>query len=341
MRILKDLESFRPNPDLPLILALGNFDGVHLGHRALLARVVDKARNRKGTSAVFTFLDHPQRILHPQSRPPLLSSPVHKLFLLNRLGITLCFLMPFTREFSRMGPSVFVEEILVKRLGVSEVCLGHNAHFGHDRKGDAVLMRALASQHGFLFEEMPPVRAAGDFVSSSRIRKLIEAGNLDEAAESLGRPFSIFATVVKGAGRGAGLGTPTANLEPESEILPPEGVYPVKLRIIQCEQIAKVGEGGEEFKMKTPGPWLEGVLNYGRRPTFGTGETRPIPEVFIFDFQGEIYGKTLEVVFHPRLRREAAFASPDALKTQIAQDIKAARGYFAARPKKTFTKSTD
>ena len=341
MRILTDLEFFRPNPDLPLILALGNFDGMHLGHQALLTRVIDKARKRKGISAVFTFLEHPQRILHPESRPSLLSSPVHKLFLLDQLGVALCFLVPFTREFSRMAPSIFVEEILVKRLGVSQVCLGYNARFGHERKGDAVLMQALASKHGFLFEEMPPVRAARDFVSSSRIRKLIEGGNLEEAGEALGRPFSIFATVVKGAGRGTGLGTPTANLEPESEILPPEGVYPVTLRMIHCEPIAEVSQGDKEFKMNPPGPWLEGVLNYGRRPTFEKEKARPVPEVFIFDFRGELYGKTLEIVFHPPLRREIAFSSSQALQAQIAQDIQTARAYFASRAKKTFTRTSD
>ena len=338
MRILKDLEAFRPNPDLPLILGLGNFDGVHLGHQALLKQVVDKAHRRKEIGAVFTFLEHPQSILHPESRPQLLSSPVHKLFLLDRVGIELCFLMPFTREFAKMDPAAFVEEILVKRLRVSEVCLGHNARFGHERKGDAALMRKLAFRHGFLFEQMPPVKAAGNFVSSSRIRKLIEMGDLENAAGCLGRPFSIFATVVRGVGRGAGLGTPTANLEPESEILPPEGVYPVTLRVICYKETSKAGKGTEEFKVGADGPWLEGVLNYGRRPTFAQKEIHPIPEVFILDFQGELYGKTLEVVFHPRLRSEAAFANPEALKTQIAQDIKAARSYFASRGKENLYK---
>ncbi|HLD50187.1 MAG TPA: riboflavin biosynthesis protein RibF [bacterium] len=321
MQIFTRLESFSPDPKAPLILGLGNFDGVHLGHRKLLSRVTEAARpperKQKGKAAVFTFQEHPQGVLHPQNRLLLLTSPESRFSLFRELGIEVCFFIPFTTEFSRIEPEVFVKDILKKKLGVEKIFLGANARFGHERRGDSKLMARLAGDYGFGFEEILPVESGGEIVSSSRIRNYVQEGRFEEAGQCLGRPFSILAKVVRGDGRGKSLGYPTANLEIGPYALPPFGVYPVKVRVVGERQRAT---------------FLSGVLNYGCRPTFKSGQPEPLLEVFILDFAEDLYGKTLEVVFCPRLRGEITFDGPETLKKQIAQDVENARQYFASRP---------
>lgn len=322
MQILSDFKQYQSD-GRPLILALGNFDGVHLGHQELLSRVTRSAKASGGTPAVLTFREHPQHILHPSSKPPLLTSLEHRLFLLAESGIELCFLMSFTPEFSRLDPSVFVRDILAGRLGAREIYLGHNARFGKNREGNADLMRSLSRECGFQFHQLEPVQAFGDTVSSSRIRTLVREGRLDEVELCLGRKFSVFGKVVKGAGRGSKIGFPTANLDVESEILPPLGVYPVEVRELELENPA--GEAGAPFKVQKAGPWQAGILNYGYRPTFDEAEKKAVPEVYLLDFKGDLYEKTLEIRFRPKLRSEMTFSSVDALKNQIQSDILRAR----------------
>jgi len=327
MRIWTRIKSYQADPGRPLVLALGNFDGVHRGHQEILKRVRDQAGNRNGIAAVLTFSEHPQRILHPQKGPPLLTSPQHRLSLFNPLGIELCFLLPFTREFAKIRPEVFVKEWLVECLQVKEVHLGYNAHFGVNRSGDGRLVKKLSKSLGFDFHEAEPLKLNGEFVSSSLIRRLIQEGDLLEAEMFLGRPFSIFASVVHGSGRGKSLGFPTANLQSHSEILPPMGVYPVELKENRFH--LKPITGGEEYEYESeePGKWRRGILNYGRRPTFGDTQ-KEIPEVFLFDFEGSLYGKTVEVRFYPRLREERQFDSPSRLAEAIKQDVFEAQQYF-------------
>lgn len=329
MQILSDFQNYQPSGK-PLILALGNFDGVHLGHQELLNRVAESARAAGGTAAVMTFREHPQHILHPSSKPPLLTSLEHKLFLLSESGIELCFLMSFTPEFSRLSPEAFVREILGTRLQVKEVYLGHNARFGKNREGDAELMRRLSPECGFKFHQLEPVQSGGEMVSSSRIRTLVREGKLQEVEGCLARKFSVFGKVVKGAGRGSQIGFPTANLEVESEILPPLGVYPVEVREIDLENAA--GRAQQPFRVRKAGAWLPGVLNYGYRPTFDEAEKRAVPEVYLLDFKGDIYGKTLEIVFYPRLRSEMTFSGVEALKKQIETDIQRTRQVLGSNP---------
>ncbi len=323
MRILSDFK-FAPKNARPLVLALGNFDGVHLGHQSLLARVTESARSQNGIAAVMTFREHPQHVLHPTSKPPLLTSLEHKLFLLKENGVELCFLLAFTTEFSSMDPETFVRDVLVRQLEVKEVYLGHNARFGRNREGDADLMRRLGRELGFAFYQLEPVQAAGDMVSSSRIRTLVREGKLEEAEICLGRKFSVFGNVVKGAGRGSKIGFPTVNLEVASEILPPLGVYPVQVRELTAET------GASEDPLKA-GPWLSGVLNYGYRPTFDEAVKKAVPEAHLFDFNGDMYGKNLEIRFYPRLRAEMTFPDISALKNQIQTDIQRARQVLAGR----------
>jgi riboflavin kinase/FMN adenylyltransferase len=343
MQVLTDLKSFRPDPNHPLVLGLGNFDGLHQGHQKLLKHVLEKARQLKGISAVLTFREHPQHVLHPKAKQPLLTPGEYKLVLLCEAGIEFCLWLPFTQEFSKIEPESFVKEILVNKLHVKEVCLGYNARFGHDRRGDASLVRKLAVQYGFEFEEIPPVQMAGDFVSSSRIRRLVAEGDLEQASACLGHPFTVLGKVVGGAGRGKGLGFPTANLEISNEVMPPEGVYPVEIRRLELSKILLEKTSIQDFRVSSKGPRLFGVLNYGCRPTFktqGQGAAESVAEVFILDFAGELYGEFLEVVFHPRLRTEMAFENPELLKNQIQKDIEKTRAYFGSL-KKAFTKARD
>lgn len=313
MQIFKDIEAFDKTRHRPLVLALGNFDGVHLGHQKILSRVVEQAEALGSEPAVFTFQEHPQKILRPElSAPGSILSPEYKLLLIEQLGIEICFFMPFTEAFSKQKPESFVRDILVKHLGMKKMLLGYNARFGHARKGDPALMRQLAQTLGFEFEEIGPVEVQGEAVSSSRIRKLLSEGLLDEAAACLGRPFSLLGKVVAGESRGKEIGFPTANIESQVEVLLPFGVYPVRVR---------------EINGVAAGEMREGVLNFGIRPTFGGG-TKPVLEAFIFNFQGNLYGKTLEVFFYPQLRPEQNFKGPEALKTQISQDIEEAKRYF-------------
>lgn len=336
MRVWTRLENYQKDSARPLILALGNFDGLHSGHQEILQRVRDRARLRNGIPAVLTFFEHPQRVLHHSSRLSLLTSPQHRLLLFHEKRIEICFLVSFTIPFSKTTPETFVEEWLVQRLGVGEVHLGYNAHFGFDRKGDARLMRELAARLGFEFHESSPVKIEGEFISSSLIRRLIQEGELGQAKRFLGRPFSILASVVRGSGRGKELGFPTANLKPHSEILPPRGVYPVEVREA-CFHLRPTGRENEfEHQWEQVGEWRQGILNYGVRPTFeGTGEA--VPEVFLFDFTGNLYGKTVEVIFHPRLREEEAFRNARELTQAIEKDVADAGRYFAKCNKQTGT----
>lgn len=322
MQILPDFSTYEAGPR-PLILALGNFDGVHLGHRELLTRVTESARSQSGCAGVMTFREHPQHVLHPSSKPPLLTSLDHKLFLLSEYGIETCFLMPFTAEFAGMDAESFVRNVLVSRLGVKEVYLGRNARFGRNREGDAAMMERLSAACGFRFYPVESVLENGEAVSSSRIRVMIREGRLDEAQRCLGRKFSVFGRVVHGSGRGGPMGFPTANLEVESEILPPLGVYPVEVR--QLDAAGRLDQPGSQRYSCQAGSWMPGILNYGYRPTFREEDKKAVPEVYLFDFKGDLYNKRMEIRFHNRLRPEMAFGGVEALKTQIQTDIESAR----------------
>lgn len=331
MKIWTRLGQYKPDVSRPLILALGNFDGLHIGHQEILRGVIDRAKKRDGIPAVLTFSEHPQRVLHPSRGPALLTSPQHRLYLFHQMGVEICFLLPFSRSFAKIDPDIFVKEWLVERLESKEIHLGYNAHFGFDRKGDGALMRTLSEELGFNFFEVTPVKLNGEFVSSSLIRRLILECRLREAEQLLGRPFSLLASVVRGNGRGKNLGYPTANLQPHSEILPPFGVYPVELRenvfhlkpIISGEEYEYVAEG--------PGEWKQGILNYGIRPTFGKAE-KAVPEVFLFNFHGDLYEKTVEVRFYPRIRVEEKFTNAAALLEAIKQDVLEVQQYFGGKP---------
>jgi riboflavin kinase/FMN adenylyltransferase len=328
------------NQRRPVVLALGNFDGLHLGHQKLLRYVAAQARKHRGLAAVLTFPQHPHSILHPERKPMMLMSIEQKLFYLAQAGIDLCFLQSFTPALSKMPPQDFVEKILVKKLHIREICMGHDAHFGRGRKGDTRLMESLAKANGFLFRKMKPVMLGGKPVSSSRVRELLIKGEVERAGKCLGRPFSMFGKVVHGKGHGVHLGFPTANLEVHSEILLPLGVYAASARFLSREP-RDMGHRPRKVPEQIRGAWgvgrgtwewLSGVVNFGKRPTYPKKETpRPVLELHLLDFKRQVYGEMMEIVLHRFLRPEQKFLTEEALKIRIRQDALAARRYYKTK----------
>ena len=332
MKIVTDLNCFNKKDYPNLIVALGNFDGVHLGHQVIIKQISKQAKRIDGKSAVFTFKEHPQRILHQKEDPQILTSLIHKLYLLKQLGLDLCFLIDFTIDFSKKSPEDFVKQIFVEKLGARGICLGYNARFGHDRSGDSKLMIQLARKYGFEFIESTLLKIGTQVVSSSAIRSFIQEGKLNEAEKLLGRPYSFFGTMVSGSGRGTRLGFPTANLDPHSEVMPPEGVYVAWVRILDCE-LEETKSCFSSLKERVVGDHLQAVLNYGKRPTFGKSD-KPVPEVHIFNFGRDLNKKTVEVVIGKKLRSERLFENQETLKAQIQKDIEESKNWFQRQGEK-------
>jgi riboflavin kinase/FMN adenylyltransferase len=285
------------------VLTLGNFDGVHRGHQQILARVVERAQNCDGTSVVLTFQPHPAAVLAPTRAPALITNLRTRLGRIADSGVEVTFLQRFTEEFSRITADDFVRRLLVGRLGVKEIVVGHRVTFGNQRAGDADLLRRLGRECGFDVEVIGPVEVEGIEVSSSAVRKAIVAGDLARAETLLGHSVSVSGRVVHGNHRGKTLGFPTANLRVVGLVLPPDGVYAVDVRIKQRR--------------------YGGVANLGKRPTFGDNE-RGL-ETYVFDFDGDLYGHLIEVSFVEQLRGEFKFPSVDALVEQISRDADHAR----------------
>jgi len=289
------------------VLALGNFDGLHRGHRKILERVRRVAGERGATSIVMTFDPHPPRIVRPDKAPPLLMTKEQKLEALARTGIHGAAIVRFTTELSRWDPEMFVRTVLVDWLRVADVWVGANFLFGHDRAGNFSLLRSLGARYGFKAEKIDPVRYKDFVVSSTRVRRLIAEGRVDEAGALLGHQYYIDGAVVRGDARGRTLGFPTANLCTENELLPPHGVYATTAAIDDVVRPA--------------------VTNVGVRPTVDQSGRTSI-ETHIFDFDRDVYGATIRVGFVQRLRDERAFESLDQLRAQIAADCRRARVLF-------------
>jgi len=289
------------------VLALGNFDGLHRGHRKILDRVQRVAGERGATSVVMTFDPHPPRIVRPDKAPPVLMTKAQKLEALAHLGVNGAAIVRFTPELSRWDPELFVRNVLVEWLRVAEVWVGANFLFGHDRTGNFSLLRAVGARYGFKAEKIDPVRYKDFVVSSTRIRRLISEGRVDEAGALLGHQYSIDGTVIRGDGRGRTIGYPTANLCSENELLPPHGVYATTATI--------------------DGVVLPSITNIGVRPTVDTSG-RASTETHIFGVDRDLYGAIIRLGFVQRLRDERAFDSIDGLRAQIAADCGRARVLF-------------
>ena len=289
------------------MLALGNFDGVHRGHRKILDRVRISASERGATAAIVTFDPHPPRVVRPDKAPPLLMTTAQRLEAIAEAGVHSAAIVRFTTELSRWDPETFVRTVLVDWLHVAEVWVGANFLFGHDRAGNYSLLRTLGAQYGFKAEKIDPVRYKDFVVSSTRIRRLVAEGRVDEAGALLGHQYYIDGTVVEGDKRGRTIGFPTANLQSDNELLPPHGVYATTVTI--------------------DGVVRPSVTNVGVRPTVDRSG-RTMVEAHLFDFSDDLYGRTVRVGFVQRMRDERAFESVDALRAQIAADCGRARVLF-------------
>lgn len=294
----------------PTVVTIGNYDGIHRGQLAVLQRLVSRARALDLPAVVVTFEPHPLRVLAPEKAPAALLTGEQKSRLLAAAGVDLMAVIPFTAAFAATRAEEFVGDFLVARLGVRELYVGRQFTFGRGRAGDLGLLTRLGGELGFLVCGLEEERAGADPVSSTRIRQAIQAGRVEEAAGLLARPYSLTGVVVPGERLGRRLGWPTTNLRVESELLPLEGVY-----------ATRVAFPGHPER-------LDSVTNIGRRPTVAASAS-PIVESHILDFDREVYGESVELYFHKRLRDEMLFPSVEALAAQIGRDVEASREYFA------------
>lgn len=296
------------------VVTIGNFDGVHRGHQAILAQIIERARALEGESILYTFEPHPRRVLQPEADLRLLETFDQKMENLEQLGLDAVVAEPFDRAFAKTSPEYFIEHHLHECIGPVEVYVGYDFHFGRDREGSMRLLTERGPHLGFSVTVVPEVSFEGRDVNSTRIRELLAEGDVEEAAALLGRPFVCRGEVTEGDRRGRTIGFPTANLAPETEILPAPGVYYGHLRCL----------GGGEWAGKT----FPAVTNVGYRPTFRDGRDL-VAEAHLIDFEGDLYGAEVDLSFEGRLRGEQAFPSADALREQIARDVEAARARLA------------
>ncbi len=294
-------------------VGVGNFDGVHLGHQALARVVSERARTLQGEALALTFDPHPAQVLRPAAAPPALLTLEQKARLLAEAGLGSLAVLPFDRELAALDPAAFARLVLRDALGARSVAVGENFRFGRARAGDVETLKRLGVELGFEVLALRPVLVGGLPVSSTRVREALARGAVDEAAGLLGRPYFVEGEVVPGDARGRALGFPTANLEPLNELLPRHGVY-----------AARCGWGGE-------GARRPAVVNLGRRPTFGGREVRA--EAHVLDFDGDLYGRRVQIDFVARLRDERRFDGVEALREQIGRDVEDARRVLENAPR--------
>ncbi len=306
MEIIRSLEEIKSPLDKS-VATIGNFDGVHLGHREIFRALVKKASEINGASVVITFVPHPLKVLRPEQAPRLLNTYAEKERLIRASCVDYLVELPFDDSMAEMSPRDFVNNILVGKLGVRHLIIGYDYAFGKDRSGDADFLTRAGEEKGFDVEVLGPILRGEEIYSSTLARRMLAAGDVVAVVEPLGRNFTLEGRVVRGANRGAKLGFPTANLISEKEILPRPGVYAVKVKYNDI--------------------MYDGVMNIGFNPTFGV--ERISLEVHILDFNEDIYDKTIRVYFVDRLRDEQVFKSAQELADRIAADIEQARKILA------------
>jgi riboflavin kinase / FMN adenylyltransferase len=301
----------------PSALSIGNFDGVHAGHRRILRRVKEVAAERSLNPSVLTFDPHPTKVVAPARAPRLMTAPGQRCGLMREEGIRQVLILPFTPEIARLSPQEFVEQIVAGRLGARAVLVGENFRFGHKQAGDVAVLKELGERYGFTTEIVPCLDCRGQRVSSTAVRQMIESGNVARAARFLERPFALEGRVVPGHGIGSKQTVPTLNLAPETEVLPGTGVYVTRTQDLENSRA-----------------WAS-VTNVGYRPTFG-GDTLSI-ETFLLDPLNGPPPERIRVEFLWRLRAEKKFPSPETLKAQILRDVQRAQAYFRRLGKWTRT----
>jgi riboflavin kinase / FMN adenylyltransferase len=308
MEVIHFPDDVRPPSLVHPVLALGNFDGLHRGHLKIIERVKRGAAERGGTPMAMTFDPHPPRVVRPDKAPPLLMTKAQKIDALRQAGVAAVAVVRFTREMSHWDPETFVRTVLVEWLRVSEVWVGANFLFGHERSGNFSLLRMLGQRYGFRAEKIDPVRYKDFVVSSTRIRRLVAEGRMDEAGALLGHSYYVDGDVVEGRRRGREIGFPTANLHTLNELIPPHGVYATTMTVNGVVHAA--------------------VTNIGTNPTFGDLREAAI-ETHILNYSGDLYGRQVRLGFVQRLRDERTFTDVDALKAQIDADVRRAERLFS------------
>lgn len=295
--------------DRGCVLTIGNFDGVHLGHQALLAALLERARIRKCPAVVYTFHPHPRQVLSPERAERLLMTPEQLETELARSGVDALIREPFDRKFASQSAEAFLADVIHARIAPEALFVGRDFHFGKGRAGGDETLVRIGPDLGIRVTIIPQVSAGGSDVSSTRIRRALVAGGVEEARLCLGRAYAIRGRVVEGERRGRTLGFPTANLEVENEILPANGVYATWLRRLETSADSRVR--------------CAGVTNIGVRPTFEPGQV--LCETHLLDFDADLYGERIELCFEAQLRGERRFPSPAALAEQISRDASSAR----------------
>jgi riboflavin kinase / FMN adenylyltransferase len=306
----------------PTVVAPGNHDGVHRGHRALIdtaRRLADRSTPHLRVAAL-TFDPHPLHFVAPDRAPPLLTTPERRVQLLRGAGADHVRVRPFDNTFAALSPQAFFDEVLIAELGARAVVVGTDFRFGAQRAGDVELLHTLGVKAGVTVVTVSPVTLDGRLVSSSQVREALSQGEVELAARMLTRVHDVTRRVVHGAGRGSGIGFPTANLALEGLMTPADGVYAVSVRVLDAD--TEQGEGPPPSEGR-----VFGVANLGVRPTLGAGRSL---EVHLLDFEGDLYGRELRVGFVARLRGEQKFAGIDELRAQIARDVEAGRRALSA-----------
>lgn len=291
----------------PTVLTVGVFDGLHLGHQAIVRKVVERAEALSATPTLITFDPHPRQVLKPETAPPLLQTFTQKVEGLKQLGIRQLLVVEFSRELATLSAEEFIEKYMVNSLGALEVHLGKGFSFGRDRRGNLDLLTAAAEKFGFAASEVPEVALRGRRISSTMIRRLLQSGKVNLARRMLGRAYGVEGIVIEGRKLGRTISFPTANIALQNRVMPADGVY-VTLALIN-------------------GVWHRSVTNVGKRPTVGTDLESKV-ETHVLDFSGDLYGSSLRIRFLHRLRGEKRFAGLPELKAQIVEDCRAADAYF-------------
>ena len=308
LKIFRSLQEIPPDFG-PSAITIGNFDGMHTGHRRILRRVREIAGERNWKPSVLTFDPHPTKIVAPDRAPRLMTLPHERCELMHAEGIQQVLILPFNANVARLTPEEFVEQVLVRKLGARAVVVGENFRFGHKKAGDTRLLEILGNRFGFIIEVVPAVSFRGARVSSSAVRQMIEAGAVAHAARFLMRPYALEGEVVSGHGVGAKQTVPTLNLATQTELLPKRGVYVTRTTDLDRRR-----------------SW-ESVTNVGYRPTFG-GDPQISVETFLLQpLAGETPGR-IRVEFLWHLRDERKFENPETLRTQILKDVARAQAYF-------------
>ena len=319
MLIVTDISKI-PAKNKPIVLAMGCFDGVHIGHQKVISTAVEHAKKIGGNAWVFTFNPHPAKVLVPHKAPPLISAEPCRLRKLDALGVQGVIEMPFTLEFAQLTPYAFLEDLCRSAPTLSGIVCGQDWSFGHRASGNFQTLETFGKQHGFTATAVAPVMDGRYKISSTTIRKAVSDGDIPLAEKLLGRPFSLFGTVVKGNGIGRGIGFPTANIDPLNELLPGPGVY-AAYTLLQTSEIRDQRSASEHPTSPIPPPTISipSAVFIGKRKTFGCHEH--VIESYLLDFDHDLYGQELEVSLVCKTRDTCLFPTKEALIEQIEKDV--------------------